>query len=425
MRITDIQTAVIEANFDWTLVKIITDEKVIGYGECFFAPGLTSVIHNLKPVLLGRDVRDVRQLWRLLREVTVTCGSGVGGLVFHALAGIECALWDAYARWLEVPLYRLFGGALRRRIRVYADCHASKGLSSISSICLPRVPWWMSETGETQHFYDIYCRSHGELKEESKRLPNLAAYKERAEYVKQMGYTALKFDVDIPNPYTRDEFSRCLDPREIRLIADLVKTVRNAVGDSVDIAIDCHWRFSDESAINLAKAVEDCHLLWLEDPTPPDSIRALKEVTKRSPVAIATGENCYTCQQFYDLIMIGGVHILAPDFQKTGLLEGKRIADAADAFGVPIAPHNVSGPIGTLASAHLCATVENFLVLEHHGIDVPFWENLALGWHGPVIDKGYIELCDDKPGIGIELNEELAYRYRRKAEPFFGRMENS
>ncbi len=421
MKIRDIQTAVIEANYDWTIVKVITDEDIVGYGECFFAPGLTRTIHELKPILIEQDGRDIDKLCRLLREAGVTAGSGTGGIIFHAVAGIESALWDAYAKWLDVPLFRLFGGAFRKRIRIYADCHAGEGLSSLSSICTPRIPWWMSETGETVHFHEIHMRAHGGLSEEAKELPDPKAYAERARQVKEMGYTALKFDVDIPNPYMRDEFNRCLDNREIDLIASLVEAVREAVGDDVDIAIDCHWRFSAESAIRLAEAVAPYRLLWLEDPVPPDSTEALKRVTDYSSVPIATGENHYTRQQFHDLILRSGIHIVSPDFQKTGLLEGKRIAELAETFTVPIAPHNISSPIGTMASAHLCATIPNFLVLEHHGVDVPFWEELAVGWDGPIIRNGYIELSEDKPGIGVELNEEVAYQYRRKDEPFFDR----
>jgi len=421
MKIRDIQTAVIEANYDWTIVKVLTDDGVVGYGECFFAPGLTRTIHELKPLLLGQDGRGIDRLCRLLREAGVTAGSGTGGIIFHAVAGIESALWDAYSKWLGVPLFRLLGGAFRKKVRIYADCHAGEGLSSLSSICTPRVPWWMSGTGETVHFYEIHMRAHGGRSEEAKELPDPKAYAERAKRVKAMGYTALKFDIDIPNPYIRDEFSRCLDNREIDLIAGLVEAVRAAVGDDVDIAVDCHWRFSSESAVRLAEAVAPYRLLWLEDPTPPDSVEALGSVAARSPVPIATGENHYTRQQFHDLIVRGKIGIVSPDFQKTGLLEGKRIADLAETFNVPVAPHNISSPIGTMASAHLCASIPNFLVLEHHGVDVPFWEDLALGWDGKVISDGYIELREDKPGIGVELNEEVAYRYRRKDEPFFDR----
>lgn len=421
MIVRDIQTAVIEANYDWTIVKVLTDQDIVGYGECFFAPGLTQVIRELKPLLVGQDGRDINRICSLLKEAGVTSGSGVGGIFFHAIAGIENALWDAYAKWLGVPLFRLFGGAFRTKIRIYADCHAGEGLSSLTSICTPRIPWWLSETGQTEHFYEIHCRAHGGLKREASQLPDPNSYALRARQVKEMGYTALKFDVDIPNPYMRDEFNLCLDNREIELIAGLVESVREAIGDDVDIAIDCHWHLSAESAIRLAEAVEPYRLIWLEDPIPPESVETLKWVTDRSPVPIATGENHYTRQQFHDLIVRCGVQIIAPDFQKTGLLEGKRIAELAGAFSVPVAPHNISSPIGTMASAHLCATIPNFLVLEHHGIDVPFWEELVIGWDGHIITNGFIELRDDKPGIGVELNEEVAYKYRRKDEPFFDR----
>ncbi len=421
MRIRDIQTAVIEANYDWTIVKVLTDEDIVGYGECFFAPGLTRIIHELKPLLIGQKVADIDRLCRLLREAGAT-GAGQGGMFFHAVAGIEIALWDAFAQWLEVPLYQLFGGALRTKIRIYADCHAGEGLSSLSAICTPRIPWWMSPTRETQHFHEIHLRAHGGRSEEARQLPDPQAYARRAAQVKAMGYTALKFDVDIPNPYIRDEFNRSLDNREIQMMESIVAAVREAVGDDVDIAIDCHWRFSAESAIRLAEALKPYRLLWLEDPVPPDSMEALKQVTAASPVPIAVGENHYTRSQFYDLLVRGGVSILAPDFQKTGLLEGKRIADLAEMFTVLVAPHNISSPIGTLASAHLCATIANFLVLEHHGLDVPFWEELAFGWDGPIIRNGYIELSETKAGIGVELNETVALRYRRRDEPFFDRL---
>lgn len=421
MRVRDVQTAVIEANYDWTIVKVLTDEDIVGYGECFFAPGLTAVIRELKPLLIGQKVSEVERLCRLLKEA-VMAGGAHGGIGFHAIAGIETALLDAYARRLEVPLFQLLGGALRTKIRLYADCHAGEGLSSLSSICTPRIPWWMSKTGKTEHFYEIHLRAHGGRSEEAQELPDPQAYARRAKQVKAMGYTALKFDVDIPNPYIRDEFNRTLDRREIQMIADLVAAVREAVGDEVDIAIDCHWRFSAESALRLAEALSPYQLLWLEDPVPPDNIEALQQVTTYGSVPIATGENHYTRTQFYDLIVRGGVPILAPDFQKTGLLEGKRIADLAEMFTVLMAPHNISSPIGSLAAAHLCATIPNFLVLEHHGIDVPFWEDIVFGWDRPIIRNGFIELSETSVGIGVELNEEVALRYRRQDEPFFDRL---
>ncbi len=418
--IRDIQTGVVEANYDWTFVKIITEDGLIGYGECVMAPGLTTFIRNLKPILIGWDSRDIVPLGRFVREAGIT-GGPLGGPVCHALAAIETALLDIQGKRLGIPLFRLLGGAYRKRIRLYADCHASEGLSSLSDVMAPRIPWWMTETGETVHFYEIHMKAHGGRKEQAEEVPDPSAYADRARAGVSLGYTALKFDLDIPNPHSRDDFNRVLETSEIELLRSVVAAIRDAVGFNVDIAVDCHWRFSALSAVRLAEALKPFGLLWIEDPVPPDAIDALASVCRSSPVPIATGENHFLLSQFHDLIVRAGVAVVAPDFQKTGLLEGKKIADVADAFTVPVAPHNIASPIGTVASAHLCATIPNFLCLEHHGLDVPFWEETALGWHGPIIRDGHIELSEERPGLGVELNEEVAYRYRKKDQPFFDR----
>ena len=419
MRIKDIQTAVIEANYDWTLVKILTDKEAVGYGESLFAPGLTALIAEMRPLLLGQNAADIERLGRIIRTAGVGAGL-LGGIVNNAWAGIEAALWDLLGQSLGVPIYRLFGGGYRSRIRLYADCHAGEGLSSLSSVIVPRVPWWMSEKGETEHFWEVHTKAHGGLTSESETI-DPKSYGERAAQVANLGYTALKFDVDIPNPYSRDSFNRCLDRREIDLMSRLVASVRESIPDGVDVAIDCHWNFSAEDSLRLAEACQPYHLLWIEDPTPPESIEALQRVTSRSPVPIATGENHYSRAHFLDLITRGGIHLAAPDFQRTGLAEGRRIAELAEIFSVAVVPHNISSPIGTMAAAHLSAALPNFLVLEHHGLEVPFWEELALGWDGPIIRNGHIELDPDRPGLGISLNEEAAYKYRKREEAFFDR----
>lgn len=419
MRIRDIQTAVIESNYDWTLFKILTEEGPVGYGESCFAPGLTALIREMKPILLGQDTRDIEPIGRMIRTAGVGAGL-LGGIVTNALAGIESALWDLLGQELGAPMYQLLGSAHRKRIRIYADCHAGESLSSLSSIIVPRTPWWMSKTGATEHFWEINPKFHGGLEREIEEA-DPGAYGKRAAEAAAQGYTAVKFDVDIPNPYSRDPYNRCLDKREVELMASLVAAVRESVPQGVDIAIDCHWNFNAESSLRLAQACEPYDLLWIEDPTPPDSLEALHRVCSRSPVSIATGENHYFRSQFHDLITRGGIQLAAPDFQKTGLAEGRRIAELAEMFTVAMVPHNISTPIGTMAAAHLCAVLPNFLVLEHHGIEVPFWEDLALGWNGPVIKDGHIELDPGRPGLGLSLNEEEAYKYRRREEPFFDR----
>ncbi|MCS7222938.1 MAG: mandelate racemase/muconate lactonizing enzyme family protein [Armatimonadetes bacterium] len=419
-RIRDIQTAVVEANYDWTFVKVRTEDGLTGYGEAVMAPGLTTLIRKLAPLLIGKDSADIGLIGRIVREAGITAGP-LGGPVNHALAALETALLDILGQRAGLPIFRLFGGAYRKQIRLYADCHGSQGLSSLSDVMVPRIPWWMSEGGQTTHFYEVHVKAHGGLKEEAQHLPDPSAYAERAREVVSLGYTALKFDLDIPNPYSRDEFNRVLEAEEIDLLSSIVAAVREAVGPSVDIAVDCHWHFSALSALQLGEALKPFRLLWMEDPVPPDALEALAAVTQKSPIPIATGEHHFLLSQFHDLIVRGGVTIVAPDFQKTGLMEGKKIADLAESFTVPAAPHNIASPIGTIASAHLCAAIPNLLCLEHHGMDVPFWEEIVSGWSGPIIQNGHIDLSDERPGLGIALNEEVAYQYRKKDEPFFDR----
>jgi L-alanine-DL-glutamate epimerase-like enolase superfamily enzyme len=413
--IKDVQTAVIESNYDWTLVKIVADEAV-GYGESFFAPGLTTVIRELRPLLVGQNPADIHRLLRTLRTAGFMT-SPHGGALQHALAGIETALWDLLGKRLGVPLYELWGGTFRTHVRLYADCHAGEGLASLSCILAPRIPWWMSETGQTESILEIHPKYHGSRSEEAV-MPDLESYRRRAKEAVEAGYTALKFDLDIPNPYSRDDYNRVVGTKEIEVLEELVRTIREAVGYEVDLALDCHWNFNAESAIALGKALAPYKIAWLEDPVPPEADEALAAVTRESPTPVATGENHFFAAQFNRLFQ-GGLQVAAPDFQKTGLVEGRRIAELAELYTVPVAPHNISSPIGMLASAQLCATLSNFFVLEHHGVDVPFWEELVSERDDPVIRAGHVEL-KAKPGLGITLNEEVAYRYRKREEPFFG-----
>ena len=159
--------------------------------------------------------------------------------------------------------------------------------------------------------------------------------------------------------------------------------------------------------------------MWLEDPVPPENIRAIGEVQRNTKTTVATGENHYTRLQFQELIVVGGLRVLAPDVQKIGLWEGRKIADVADMHYVNLTLHNISGPIGTMAGAHLCAAIPNVLALEWHAASVPFFDQLVRGAEGPMIVKGRITVPNG-PGLGVELDEDVAYKYRKPGEKFFG-----
>jgi len=418
MRITKIETAIIESNYDWTLVKVHTDKSLVGWGEAFFAPGLTATLREFNEFLPGEDPRDVDRLCRLMR--TALGATGTAGMGYHAISGVETALWDIVGKDTGLPVYQFLGGKYRDRIRIYADCHAGSGLASLSPVLLPRTPAWMAEKqGKPSRRTELSTKYHGGQKSEAKEI-RAQAYARRALEMKRRGFTALKFDVDVPTKYSLDDYNRALTRREIEIMTGLVGALRKALGRDVDLAIDCHWNYGVNDAIKLARACEPFDLLWLEDPVPPENNDALHRVTVATETPIATGENHYQRHHFRELLEREAVDILAPDFQKVGgLLEGRRICDMADMHYVAVAPHNISGPIGTMASVHLCAAVPNFLALEWHAAEVPFFDDLVKGGRGPLIEKGYVKV-PEKPGLGIELNETVAYKYRKRGEPFFG-----
>ena len=199
----------------------------------------------------------------------------------------------------------------------------------------------------------------------------------------------------------------------------LIGAVHEAVGSNTDIAVDAHWRYNASDMIKVARELEPFRLMWLEDPVPPNQLTALKEVSSKTRVPIATGENLFLFEGFEEMIAAQAVSVVTPDLQKVGgLTVAKSIAQFSEVHTMPIAPHNISSPVGTLISAHFCASIPNFMALEFHASDVPFWNDLVVGMPGPVIQNGFVTLTE-KPGLGVTLNEEVARKYARKNEPFF------
>jgi len=411
VKIRRLKSAVVEGNFDWTFVRIETDDGICGLGECFFAPGLTSILRSLEPLLIGEDPRDIHRLFRKL-QLAVSGAGSIAGIIYNAISGIEAALWDVLGQSLEVPIYRLLGGKFRDRVRVYADCHGGEALESLDEVLRSRpVSWEPKDPNYTVRDY------FGEASDEAPSSPN--DYRRRALKKRAAGFTALKFDLDVPGTHGVDVYNRVLSNRAIDYMVASIGAVYQAVGADIDIAVDCHWRYNASDVVKVARELEPFRLLWLEDPVPPNNTAALKEVSSKVRVPIATGENLFLFDGFQDIIASHALSIVTPDLQKVGgLAVAQTIAQFADAHTMPVAPHNICSPVGTLAAAHFCAAIPNFLALEFHASDVPFWNNLVEGLPKPIIQNGYIRV-PDKPGLGITLNEDVARKYARKGEPFF------
>jgi galactonate dehydratase len=198
-----------------------------------------------------------------------------------------------------------------------------------------------------------------------------------------------------------------------------VRGVREAIGYEVDLAIDLHGRYNTISGIKIARALEPYQLMWLEEPVPPENVDAMYKVKLSTSTPICCGENLYSKWGFRDLLIKQAVDIIMPDIaQVGGIFEGKRIADLADMYYVPVAPHNNCGPFATIAQAHFCAAIPNFLILEWHGARIKDWDKVV-EWDGPLIDNGYINL-PNKPGLGYDLNEREILRRNPEAEELFG-----
>lgn len=386
MRITDVQACVIgkpephSGGSVWTFVRIYTDEGITGTGECSSAGAITSdfatkeLVLGFKPLLVGEDPMNVGPLYEAMRRRGRYSGAMSAPTIF-ALTGIENALYDIVGKKLGVPLYQLFGGKFRDRIRLYADCHA----------------------GETH-------------------TPE--AYAEKALAVLDEGYSAVKFDVDHAGVGKLDPVNWTVGAREMTHVIELIAATREAIGYDIDLAIDCHGQFDLPSAMTLAKAVEPLRLMWLEEPLPAENLDALAQVRASTSTVICTGENHYSRFDFIEMLERKAVDVIMPDLAKAGgLMEAKRIADLADAHYVPVAPHNVSSPLGMMAACHLLATIPNFLVLEFHGRGIAWWEDLCVG-DAPYIRDGWMHVSE-APGTGVELNDDVARGLVRPGDEYF------
>lgn len=399
MKITRVNTALVKGFGEWILVRVETDKDIYGLGETFrsfdgMGHVMETVIQVLSTQLIGQDPMPIGRLKeRMYRYFHGAFGTN-WGLTSMAISGIEMALWDLKGKVLGAPVYDLLGGAFRDRIRLYADSHA----------------------GETTDPVD---------------------YGKKAQEMVAQGYSAVKFDIGMTKIHESnywfsgrdetahiqgarsDQYGRTITPADLDYLVCLVEAVRNAVGASIDVAVDAQLDFDVASAIKIAKAYEPYNLMWLEDPVPPENVEAMAKVTAATSTPILTGECLYTQFGFRELVQKQAADIISPDVNKAGgLIEARRIAELADMYYISVAPHCSTGPVGTVGAAHVCAAIPNFHILEFHCADIPHWSDLVVG-DQPLIRNGYLYLSD-KPGLGIELNEEVVRKHLAPGSTYFG-----
>jgi galactonate dehydratase len=361
LRITDVKAA----NLMGFHVRIYTDQGLYGDGEGVDAvSGGPSIIAGFRNALVGQSPLNIEGIWERIRTSGIFGGAQAGQYV-ATLTAVEIALWDLAGKALNMPIYQLMGGKLRDRIRVYCDCGTN-----------------------------------------DRKDPQAKAY---IDQVIENNFTMTKIDIDeAMDPSRFDRVNWTANNAEIDHMVDKVKFMREALPKEIELAVDMHGRYDLGTAKRVAKELEPFRLVWLEEPVPPENIDAMKNVRDSTHTPICCGENIYMRWGFRELFEKQAVDIIMPDIQKCGgLMEGKKIAAMAQTYYVPIAPHSQASPVGAMATAHMLATVPNFLVVEWHwshpGNRWERWKNFVK--QGEIIEKGHI-VVPDKPGIGVEMNEE-------------------
>ncbi|MBX2841778.1 MAG: mandelate racemase/muconate lactonizing enzyme family protein [Flammeovirgaceae bacterium] len=361
-------------------VKIHSNQDIWGCGEGVDAtPGTYHLVKMFEQRLLGKNPLNVHRLFEDIRRRGFFEGAQ-SGMFVAVLTAVETALWDLAGKALGLPVYQLLGGKFRDKIRVYMD------------------------TALYQN-----------------KLPTPQDFADYAKKAKDMGFTAVKFDLDQSNdPNKYDHYNWTASAAELQRMVDQMSAAREAVGPNIDICADMHGRYDSVTGQQAAKLLEPVRLMWLEEPIPAENVDAYKLITQSTSTPICAGENHYLAHGFRKLLEIGAVDIIMPDLQKAGGLgEAQRIANLSNLYYVPFAPHMVASYLGAMASCHVCASVPNFMILEWqiYFHENPMFQEIVT-FDGPMVENGFITLSE-KPGIGVEINEEGMKKYATEGIPFF------
>lgn len=379
LKITSVKCAFIR-NGHGLFVKIYTNQDIYGCGEGVDAvPGTYHFVKMLEQRLKGKSPLNVHRLFEDLRKSGIFEGAQ-SGMYVAVLSAIETALWDLTGKVFGMPVYQLLGGKFRDKIRVYCDTALYQS-----------------------------------------NLPTPADFAKAALEAKNMGFNAIKFDLDQRNdPKKYDLYNWTASPGELQRMVDQVAAAREAVGPEIDICCDMHGRYDLVTAQQVARRLEPMNLMWLEEPIPAENPEAYKIIADSTTTPICAGENHYLANGFRRMLEIGAVDIVMPDLQKAGGLgEGQRIANLASLYYVPFAPHMVASFLGAMASCHVCASVPNFMILEWqiYFHTNPMFKEIVK-FEGNMIENGFIPLSE-APGIGVDINEEGMKKYATPGYPFF------
>jgi len=377
MKITKIETLVCHARMrNWIFVKVVTDQPgLIGWGEAtleWHTRGVVGAIEDIAQLLIGEDPTRIEHLWQMMYRQHFWHGNGV--VRGTAISGIDIALWDIMGKVLGVPCHKLWGGPVRDYVRLYSHLGGGK-------------------------MEDFYCCDPGDAKR----------FGELAHQAVEEGFTAFK-SMAVP------ETGPLEGMQPIRYAEACLKAMRDAVGDAIDIMVDCHARPSPRMGALFAKALEPYNLYWLEEICWPEVLDDMALIQRSVKTPIATGERLIGVHAFRDLLEKRAASVIQPDITHCGgLSEARRICALAEAYRVAVAPHNPQGPVSTAASLELGFATPSYIICETVHSDVP-WRADVVTEGFTVEKKGRIVRPNNRPGLGIEINEDEVRKHPFKQE---------
>lgn len=369
LKITDMRACTVAANYDYPIIRIDTNQGVYGLGEVRDA-GSKGIAMVLRKDLLGKNPLDIEAILASIRAKAADGRNGGG------YSAVDMALHDIAGKVHNVPAWKLIGEKKRDRIRIYADTPESMD---------PKV------------------------------------FASRIKRRKDMGITFFKMDLRVPTllrdkPGTLNP-NRTANEAGLKIICNYIATVREIIGDA-PLAADHFGSLTVDDAIRYARAFEPYKLAWAEDLVGWMNWQGLKKIREATSTPVLTGEDIFGLDHFKPLIDNEAVDIIHPDPLTSGaLLETKKIADYADRKGIKAAIHFAGSPVGCMASVHMAATLTNLVAMENHALDMPWWSDLVKGAPRPIVQQGYITV-PDKPGLGIELNDEVIKEHLRYPQYF-------
>lgn len=364
------------ANWRWPIIRLDTNQGLVGWGEVRDGASARYAL-MLKSRLLGENPCDVDRLFRKIKQF------GGHGRLAGGVCGVEMALMDLAGKAYGVPAFMIAGGRFRDRVRVYADTPARKDPKEMGEALKGRMA-----QGFTMLKMDIGAWI-------ASAVDGGVVNKEK-----------LVESDNVMHPFTGIQITE----RGIDAMAEYVDTVRSIVGYEIPIASDHFGHIGVESCIRVGKALDKYTLAWYEDMIPWQLTDQWRKLHDSVDTPVCTGEDIYLKEGFLPLFEAGAISVAHPDLATSGgILETKKIGDLAQDYGVVMALHQAGSPIVAMANVHCAAATENFLALEMHSVDLPWWEDLVVRTDGRsgIIENGFVQV-PDSPGLGVELNEEAA-----------------